>query len=66
MAFTYVYYYEALVMETCFPSMMGTEGCDWSKQVMNQSEEEAMCNLLNNGFSNPFLTSMAVLDCQGF
>jgi hypothetical protein len=25
-----------------------------------------MCNLLNNGFSNPFLSSLPVLDCQGF
>lgn len=28
-------------------------------QFMNQSGEEAMCNLLNNGFSNPFLSSLA-------
>ena len=42
------------------------EGQIGEVQFMNQSGEEAMCNLLNNGFSNPFLSSLPLLDCQGF
>lgn len=66
MAFTYTYNYEALVKQNASLPCWEQKAQIGEIQFMNQSGEEAMCSLLNNGFSNPFLSTLPVLDCQGF